>query len=72
MHICKFLCGICKEKLLVWWYGNARRECVMNIILLIISPLLGTGRSVFTKKMSSGSSDKKGFYMRQEKLKNEY
>lgn len=37
----------------------------MNIILLIISPLLGTGRSVFTKKMSSGSSDKKGFYMRQ-------
>lgn len=37
----------------------------MNIILLIISPLLGTGRSVFTKKMSSGSSDKKSFYMRQ-------
>lgn len=37
----------------------------MNIILLIISPILGTGRSVFTKKMSSGSMDKKGFYMRQ-------
>lgn len=37
----------------------------MNIILLIISPLLGTGRSVFTKKMSSGSLDKRGFYMRQ-------
>lgn len=37
----------------------------MNIILLIMSVILGTGRSVLTKKMSSGSDDKKAFYVRQ-------
>lgn len=37
----------------------------MNIILLVMSVLFGTGRSIFTKKMSSEALDKRGFYVKQ-------
>lgn len=37
----------------------------MNVILLITSVFLGAGRSVFSKKMSSGSTDSKRFYINQ-------
>lgn len=37
----------------------------MNIFLLIISICMGTGRSVFSKKMSSGTHKEKKFYVNQ-------
>lgn len=37
----------------------------MNIFLLIVSIFMGTGRSVFSKKMSSGTHKEKQFYINQ-------
>lgn len=37
----------------------------MNIFLLIVSIFMGTGRSIFSKKMSSGSHKEKSFYINQ-------
>ena len=37
----------------------------MNVVLLLFAVMLGTGRSVFSKRMISGKNGKKSFYFNQ-------